>query len=184
MSSEDTTTTLRRVQTLPSDNGITPHALSRHEVAVGDSRKRKHHECAFMALMTRKKCESEHFPSQPDDHDIFGFKPTGVAQWPEARCTLKEWRAFPSRSNPAYEANDFSKMPNHVAGLTLQVDLLKCMHEGAPQVKLASLSSGDIFGESAMIEGGSRSATVRCATQVQARQKANMPVDASCCADR
>ena len=52
----------------------------------------------------------------------------------------------------------------------IQVDLLKCVHEGAPQVKLASLSSGDIFGESAMIQGGSRSATVRCATQVQARQ--------------
>eukprot|EP00752_Nemacystus_decipiens_P007342 g6568.t1 len=49
-----------------------------------------------------------------------------------------------------------------------KVDLLKCVHEGAPQVKLASLSSGDIFGESAMIQGGSRSATVRCATQVQA----------------
>eukprot|EP00903_Cladosiphon_okamuranus_P011876 g11156.t2 len=48
-----------------------------------------------------------------------------------------------------------------------KVDLFKCVQEGAPQVKLASLSSGDIFGESAMIQGGSRSATVRCATQVQ-----------------
>ncbi len=49
-----------------------------------------------------------------------------------------------------------------------QVDLLKGMQDGAPPVKLASLSSGDIFGESAMIRGGSRSATVRCATEVQA----------------
>lgn len=48
------------------------------------------------------------------------------------------------------------------------MDLLKGVQDGAPPVKLASLSSGDIFGESAMIQGGSRSATVRCATQVQA----------------
>ncbi|CBJ31277.1 n/a [Ectocarpus siliculosus] len=49
-----------------------------------------------------------------------------------------------------------------------KVDLLKRVHDGAPPVKLASLSSGDIFGESAMIQGGSRSATVRCASEVQA----------------
>lgn len=63
-------------------------------------------------------------------------------------------------------------MTKHLVGAEnpFQVDLLKCVHDGAPQVKLASLSSGDIFGESAMIQGGSRSATVRCATQVQVRQ--------------
>lgn len=60
-----------------------------------------------------------------------------------------------------------------LTGYMSKVDLLKRVRdgEGGPLAKLASLSNGDIFGESDMIDndGGKRSATVRCATPVQVR---------------
>ncbi|CAM9354197.1 unnamed protein product, partial [Ectocarpus sp. 8 AP-2014] len=87
----------------------------------------------------------------------------------EKMMTSLETVAFQRGDVVFAEGEDVEESPYMYILGSGKVDLLKRVHDGAPPVKLASLSSGDIFGESAMIQGGSRSATVRCASEVQVR---------------
>ncbi|CAN0001210.1 unnamed protein product [Ectocarpus sp. 12 AP-2014] len=86
----------------------------------------------------------------------------------EKMMTSLETVAFQRGDVVFAEGEDVEESPYMYILGSGKVDLLKRVRDGAPPVKLASLSSGDIFGESAMIQGGSRSATVRCASEVQA----------------